>query len=156
MEMHNSWSPTWSWLNDFPDKWERAEPSPEQDEEPTQLEWLGDVEWEEPAHTVKDHQDGIEIALDNVKPPNLDKFKEEIELLASRLDLNDNVKMRINLYLPYLRPRMGDRKTTCAAVVLLVCRKAGSSISLRDVASAADLPANKIFKRMHLVRDLVE
>ena len=155
METNDSWSLTWSWLNDFPDKWERVEPSEEQ-EEPNQLEWLGDVEWEEPAHTVKDHQDGIEIVFDDVKPPNLDKFKEEIELLACQLGLSDILKMRISLYLPYLRPRMGDRKTTCAAVILLVCRKAGSSITLRDVASAADLPANKIFKRMHLVRDLVE
>ena len=148
------------WWEDIPEKWEPAEPDwREAAKEPDQLEWLGDVEWEEPprsAHPLHQTTEKVQVVCDEVKPPSLHKFKEEVEKLSRLLDLNDSLKAQASLYLPYLRPRMGDRGTTCAAVVYLVCRKAGSSKSLNDVASAAGLRPNKIFKRIQLVRNLID
>ena len=149
------------WWDDIPEEWEPAEP-PREPEEPEQLQWLGEFEWAEAVQPIHDpvQETWTQTDVDRLFPtqPSVDvlKFATEMEMVMSKLELSNDVKMQTSLYLPYLRPRMGDRKTTCAAVVLLVCRKAGQPLSLAELASATDLQPSKIFKRLQLVKELVD
>lgn len=141
-------------MEDVPAGWETAGREGGAEEE---LEWLGDVEWEQPPRSARDFSgERVEILLEDPRPPSLPKFKEEIEKLSSRLNLSEEVKMQVSLYLPFLRPRLGDRKTTCAAIVLHVCRNAGVPKTLKEISSNAGLDPSKILKRLRLIRKLME
>ena len=131
------------WLEDIPEE-DSAEPEPPVIQ-PEQLEWKGEMEPPEPL-----------LSLEPEPPPFPDKFRETIEDLILKLNLNDEVKLRIALNLPYLLPRMGDRKTTCTALVLLLCRRTGVPWSLSDVAALTNIHPAKIFKRAQLLRSILD
>ena len=85
-------------------------------------------------------------------PPSPKKFCVEIESLCDRLGLVDDLKHRALLYLPHLRPRMGDRTTTCAGLVFLACYKAGAPRSLQEVGLVAGVKPPKLRKRIKLIQ----
>ena len=143
------------WLDDVPEEMLLGNPSPKPSPEPPSwdLEWCGESEYlQEPCHPQ--HSEPVDELIPPVRnPPSLKPFSEGIEELSERLDLNDEIKKRSCFYLPYLRPRMGERSVTCAAMVFLGCFKAGAPRSLQEVALAAGVTVARLRLRIKLIQD---
>ena len=118
--------------------------------EPEQLQWIEPFELPWDTETVC----STPAVLLPVKtqPPCLDKFKQELEDLSMRLDLAEEVKKRASFYLPHLRGRMGDRRTTCAALVFMASLKAGAPRCLREVAAASGAKPAQLRRRVRLIQ----
>ena len=85
-------------------------------------------------------------------PPRLDKFEEVLEELAQHLDLNEDLRSRALDYLPHRRPRMGDRPSTCGAIIFLACIKAGAPRTVLEVASAVGVRPRLLRSRIRLIQ----
>ena len=138
------------WREDIPEKLEENNPAAAAPRgEP--LEWNGEF----------DHPLGVpQVIASPVKatwrpppePPKLTKFREELEELCHRLGLCDDIKKRALLYLPHLRPRMGERLVTCAAIVFLACIKAQAPRSLQEIAAASGTVTPHLRRRIKLIQ----
>ena len=111
------------------------------------LKWLGEI-----------YEAAKAVAAEQVdEKPHLQKqtlklFKLEIEEFADQLFLNDDIRLRASFYLPHLRARMGDRRTTCAAIVFLACWRASAPRTQQEVASVAEMPIKQLRLRVEFLQ----
>ena len=115
--------------------------------EDEKLRWLGEMY--AAAKTVASQHADLE---ERPRLKSLNKFKEEMEEMGDQLFLNDDIRLRGSFYLPHLRVRMGDRRTTCAAIIFLACYKARAPRSLQEVASVAEMPVKQLRLRVDLIQ----
>ena len=121
--------------------------------EPDVLEWRGEFDLPEKVSSAVCLEQPVEGTVEkSVEPLRLDKFKQLLGDLAFELDLNEDLVGRASHYLPHLRRRMGDRQSTCGAIVFLTCLKAGSPRTILEVASAAGVRPRHLRSRIRLVQ----